>query len=49
MVADDLIEFLEELRASSLIEQFGVTDDVDEKDMPDLELDFLSNLRGHTH
>jgi hypothetical protein len=28
-------------------EQFGVTDDVDKKDMPDLQLDLFFNLSRH--
>src|SRR5438874_13059453 len=28
-------------------EQFGITDDVDEENVPDLELDLFFNLRGH--
>src|SRR5438477_3658794 len=28
-------------------EQFGITDDVDEENVPDLQLDLFFNLRGH--
>ena len=28
-------------------QEFGVTDDVDEKDMGDFELDLFLNLNGH--
>ena len=28
-------------------EQFGVTDDANEEDMPDLQLNFFLNLSGH--
>src|SRR6266700_3329743 len=44
--AHDLIQCLK-LLALLGDEQFGITDDVDEENVPDLQLDLFFNLRGH--
>src|SRR5437016_201247 len=44
--ADNLVQLLEQ-SALLINQQLGVADDVDEKDIGDLKLNLLLNLRGH--